>query len=1117
MDRLNKSDWTLIAICLAVAAISVLVVFNWFTAAFPEASIDFRYDRNASASIAERLLAEEHIDVGGMKHSAVFDGDDNAKIFLERSLGLARANGIMRRDVRLWWWRNRWFKPLQEEEFQVDVAPTGEIVAFTDVIPESRTIATIDLASARRLADAFLARRHVAAADLQLVSQSERQLPHRVQRIFTWESQSIHPAGAPYRHVVTVDGNRISSYAQRLKVPDAWQRGYQELRSKNRLAGNADLVFLGITMVLAVIIFIVRLLRGDVRVRLVIGIAIVSIVLVTGVSLNSYPIALAGYDTTTSFGAFVTQLLFGALLQGVGVGMLLVVIVGSGEVLYRERLPQHLAIPRLWTPRVLTSKRVFLAFVLGYTLVALFLGYQVVFYLVAEKFGAWAPAEVPYDEMLNTAFPWIAVLFAGFFPALSEEFMSRAFSIPLFEKIFRSRAAAIVIAGFIWGFGHATYPNQPFYIRGVEVGLGGVLIGFLMYRFGLLPLLIWHYTVDALYTALLLLRSGNRYYVISSGLASLVFAVPMLISIVLYIRNRGFVPDDELSNATLPVKPAPPKQQAEIVVTPVAAPVLVTRNRLIVGAIAVAIAVALLLGKPASLDDVIDYRTAPARAKQIAASWSKPFAKTFAAPVQGFRSWDRNSGREEGGSPSGYDSTAATYLLQKGVKLVDVMRTCIPSATWVVRSFTPLQKEETITEVDPRLAKVVGFHRYQDEKKPGPRLEQRDAMAIATREFARYEIDAGNFEVKEALAFQQPNRRDWLFHFQERQPIASNAYRRVSVRVAGADVTQFTTTIKIPDDVYRAAAKQTVASVAINLVRIVAGFLVLGLIIGGFVVAARRNGFRWKRALRWTAALAIIPVVAQLLRWSQHLFEYDTSMQWNTFISGQVITTLRNAGLQIGILFLALAAIDIIYPHAFELAGRARSTVGRSALVAALTAIAISVIRRILLQLLANAFPAMSSAAGFDVPDLVGIPVPAFLVIGSAVIRSIEVAALVALFVYGVRGFEKPRWLPDGIAIASLFCLSLDPSAQGAEVVMMLLSAASVAIVAWIVVRYVLADNLLAYPVAAALLSLLGSAAALLQNRRADLLVNGIVVIAAALALVVWLVASPQRETRIAA
>src|SRR5712675_283082 len=141
--------------------------------------------------------------------------------------------------------------------------------------------------------------------------------------------------------------------------------------------------------------------------------------------------------------------------------------------------------------------------------------------------------------MLNTAFPWIAVLFAGFFPALSEEFMSRAFSIPFFEKVLRSRVAAIIAAGFIWGFGHATYPNQPFYIRGVEVGCAGVLIG-------ILPLLIWHYTVDALYTAMLLLRSGNNYYSVSGGLASLVFAIPMLVSIALYVRNRGFVPDDDL-------------------------------------------------------------------------------------------------------------------------------------------------------------------------------------------------------------------------------------------------------------------------------------------------------------------------------------------------------------------------------------------------------------------------------------------------------------------------------------------------------------------------------------------------------------------------------------------
>lgn len=1110
-EPLNRSDWTLIAICIAVAALSLFVVLNWFSAAFPEASIEFKYDRSASAAIASRLLAEERIDVRGMKHAAVFDGDDNAKIFLERSLGLARANGVMRREVRVWWWRNRWFKPLQEEEFQVDVAPTGEIVSFTDVIPEDRALPPVDLASARQIAEGFLVRRHLRVADLQLVSQSERQLPHRVQRIFTWESPSIHPAGAPYRHTITVDGNRVSSYAQRLRVPEAWQRAYRELRSKNHLAGNADLVFLAITMIAAVAVFIIRLLRGDVRVRLVIAIAIVSVILMSGVALNSYPIALAGYDTTTSYAAFMFQMVIGAILQGLGIGMLLVVIVGSGEVLYRERLPQHLAIPRLWSARVLTSKRVFLSFVLGYTLVAFFLGYQVVFYLVAERFGAWAPADVPYDEMLNTAFPWIAVLFAGFFPSLSEEFMSRAFSIPLFERVFRSRIAAIVIAGFIWGFGHATYPNQPFYIRGVEVGLAGVLIGFLFYRFGLLPLLIWHYTVDALYTALLLLRSGNRYYVISSALASLAFAVPMVISIVLYFRNRGFVRDDDLSNATLPVTPPPPKRIVEVRATAVEQPIRVTRNRAVICAIAVAAAIALAFARPVSIDDTIDYRIDAGRARQLAASWSKPFARTVAAPVEGFRMWSA-SGREDGGSPGGFDSVAATYLLQHHLsmqKLVEVMRTRVPAATWVVRSFTPERKEETFTEVDPRTARVVGFHRYQDEKKPGVRLEKTDAVILAAREFERYGLEAGNFELKEALAFQQPNRRDWLFHFQERQPIAANGYHRVSVRVAGSQITQFTSTIKVPDEVYRDAAKQNVGNVVVGLFRIVAAFLILGLIIGGFIIAARKSGFPWRRALRWTAVLAIFPIGSQWLRWPLKLFEYDTSMQWNTFITGQMITALRSTGLQIGLLFLALVAIDAMYPEAFELATRARSAVGRSAIVAALTVVALAIADLSLLQLLATAFPSLGSVGGFDVPDYLALRFPAFVVIGGAIVRAIALSAATGLFILSARTFKKP--LPDVISLAALFCAFLDASAKGPQIAMMLVTAATTAILIWAAVRYILGNNLLGYPLAVAVLSLLRGGATLLQNHRPDLVVNGVVVLIAAVILVAWL-ALPQRR-----
>ena len=1117
-ERLTRRDWILIAVCCGIAALSLFIIFNWFYAAFPEASIDFRYDRDSSLPRAHSVLEGQRIDVRGMKHAATFDGDEIAKIFLERSLGLSRANQLMRHDVHIWWWRHRWFRPLQEEEFLVDVAPTGEVVSFNDKIPEDRALPAIDPTTAQRTAESFLTSIGVKLSDLQFVTLSERDLPHRTQRIFTWDAQSIHPAGAPYRHSVTVDGNRVSKYEQRIRVPDQWQRDYRELRSKNLLAGRVDDVFFIITMIAVVVVFIVRLLRGDVNLRLLLGIGIASVILVSGTSLNSFPIALAGYETTTSYPAFLSRVIINAIVGGIGVAMLLAVIVGSGEVLYRERLPQHLAIPRLWRPRALASKRVFLSFVIGYALVAFFLAYQVAFYLIAEKFGAWSPAEVPYDEMLNTAFPWIAVLFAGFFPSLSEEFISRAFSIPFFERVFHSRIAAIILAGFIWGFGHATYPNQPFFIRGLEVGIAGVILGFLLFRFGLVPLLIWHYTVDALYTALLLFRSGNAYYVVSAGLASLAFAIPMLISIAMYIRNRGFLADDDLSNVTLPIKPAPvrPPREAEPIAYP--APEKVSGARLIACAAVIAVACALVATRPATVSDVVDYRIMGDDAKKVAAPY-RIGTKNFAAPVEAFRSWERESPREDGGSPSGFDSVALDYLLHHGMSvqnIVEIMKSRIQAATWMVRSLTPQQKDETLTEVDPRTSRVVGYHKYQDEKRAGAHLEQAQALPIALATFPQFSAAASLFDLKEALSFQQPNRRDWLFHFQERTPLVADAYRRISVRVAGDQVTQFTSTIKIPEQAYRDAAQTTLLNMVLAVLRIIGALTLISLTVAGFVIAARKH-FPWRRPARWTAVLAIFPIGTAILRWKSVLFTYDTSVGWDTFINGQVISAVTMTGLQIGLLFLALVAIEASHPQALDwLRKEGRERFGRSALMAALTAIAVVLTWRSLLQLLAHAFPAMASAGGVDIPQTVNVALPAFLDIGQAVMRAIEASAAIAIFLVALQGMPRAERFADATAILALFLISIEPSTKPAHAPLMLLSSIGGALLVWFLVRFLLRQNLLAYPLAIGLALLLGSAVALLQNHRQDLIVNGVVDIAAAVAIAVWMAARGSHFAEIA-
>ncbi|MDP9193431.1 MAG: CPBP family glutamic-type intramembrane protease [Acidobacteriota bacterium] len=1109
-QRLSQDDWIAIAVCIAVVLASIAIIVRYFEAAFPQAAIEFKVDRNSSRPIAERLLRERGIDVREMKHAVRFDSDSEARIFLERSLGLENANRVMAEDVHVWSWHQRWFRPLVEEEVSVDVAPTGQIVGFRHTIPEDRPVPSSRIPPPSTTPPIeFLKSIGVNAGDLNLIDQSERRLPKRVQRIFTWESSSIRPAGAQYRHIVTVDGDRVTSYAQDLKVPDAWNRAYGEMRSKNRAAGQVDLLFNAVLMIAAVVIFIVRLRRGDLPLRFILGLGLACVLLVGGSAINEMPAQLAYYDTTTSYPAFIGNLAFGAIVQSLGMAMMLIVICGAGEVLYRERLPKQLAMPRLWTPKALTSRRVFLSMIIGYALVPLFMAYQVVFYLTAHRFGAWAPAEVPYDNLLNSALPWVAVVFAGFFPAFSEEFLSRAFAIPFLQKLMRSRFAAIVLAAFIWGFGHAAYPNQPFWIRGVEVGLAGIVAGLLMDRFGLLPLLIWHYTIDAVYTATLLFGSGNTYYIVSAAIASLLFAIPLVLSIAFYLRNRGFVPDDDLSNATIPISPPPPLPVGVVATAQFPPPMPPTRMRIAICiALVIAAAIAIAL-KPSSPGDAIDYRITGDKAKEIADSAipkGERFAYVIAAPVEGFRSWNPGSSREEGGAPGNFDEIAATWLMRGGMsteELLDVFRNRIEAGTWIVRFFTPMKKEEVFVEVDPRSSQIVSYHRYQDESNLGRTLPQDAALAMARRAFATFALDERQFDLKETLSFQQPRRRDWLFHFDEKTPITPRAFRRVTVRIGGGAVTQFNKTIKIPDSVYREATTQTLLNLVFFIMKIAGVVALLSMVITGLILATRENGLPWRRALRWTLILSVIPIAAFAARSETLLFGYGTSIAWETFAVSVVTNFIREVGVQVGVMFLALAGLEAAVPHALSLFTReARARFGRSAAVSALTALSIGAIALVVQQFVAHAFPSSASVT-LLAPSEVATPLPAVIETLQALFGAIVFAAAVALYATAIRKHAAI------VTIVAIFCLSIDPSATAAQTPLMLLRALIAALLAWVVARYVLGENPLAWPLAAFLVSILQVAGVLLQNHRPDLIGNGIALLVIGVAALAW-VAAPR-------
>lgn len=1101
LERFERSDLHFLLVCATVLVASIAFGVAFFDRAFPEASIEFRVDQGSSRAIAEKLLDDLGYSREGRMHAVRFQHDDDAKIFLERTLGLEKASGVMSDDVEIWRWSHRWFTPLRTDELRVSVSPRGELVGFERLLEETHPTKGLDPETRVPAALSFLRSTGIDTAALQLVSVSEKKLPRRVDTVVTFEHRSLRPGGAPYQYAVTLQGGEIGGFSQQLRVPEKWTREYASLRSKNEAANDVASVLLSLTAFAALVVFVLRMRRNDVQLRFSMWIAVVCGALVFLVSLNSFPADLASYDTKSSFAAFIAQEIGLALFAGVALGLFLMVIAGAGDALQRERLPRQLALPLLWSRDAFRSRRVFLGFALGFTLVGAFLAYQVAFYLVAERLGAWAPAEIPYDDALNTWLPWAAVLFIGFFPGFSEEYMSRAFSIPFLEKLLHSRLGAIVVSAFVWGFAHSAYPNQPFFIRGLEVGVAGVVLGLVLYRFGLLPLIVWHYTVDALYTSVLLFRSGNPYYVASASLCAFAFAIPMIVSLVLYLQRGGFEPDGHLENGAIGTAGhvEPHAEQARVEPEREGAPL--TRR-----ALAAALAVALLGGAlslvlPRPISDLVSGPMTQAEATALARQHLETSGirdipqRSIAWMSAGFRSWNDERGR--GGAPGSYDEVAAAHIAKQSRdttgELSRVMREDVEAATWKARFFTPRQKEEYLVEIDPRTRSVIASTHVVDDDAPGPSLEQERALEIASVELRRFGIDEGALDLKDAVAVPQANRRDWNFHFERKKPIGDEVFQRIDVRVSGNVVTHIGRTVRLSEQARRAATESFGVNTVLLFVRVAAGILLFGIVISGIVISLRGAHPRWRPIARATLLMAVAALAAEGLRLTLAAREYETSVPWETFLTRQALAALQGFAFEVFIVFLCVMAVVSRADDSPGLLSRAnRARVGRDAVVRSLAAVA----TLIALTQIDRALE-LVSRVGIDVDppveDLFAIAFPAIDVGWRAIFIGAWITALTAGYASFAASLRPERKrLAHAVAIACLALVVFEHASRPGEMAWAALQALVVGAGIFAVVWFLLRENLLAAALAALPWAASDDVTMWLRSGRTDLVVNAV-------------------------
>jgi hypothetical protein len=947
MERLDRRDIRFILVCVLVIAAGAAVTSLLFRRAFPEASIEFRVNRGQARALAERLLTERGRDVAGARFAGQFAVDETAKVYLERELGLERAGRIYGRDAKIWQWQMRWFRSGVKEEERVTISPLADLIGFRSVIREDAPGDRPTQEAARAVALRFLASRGLPETALKPIEATPVSRPHRTDWTFVDEKAGLHFAQATVRYSTTVSGGRVLGFREAVHVPQAWTRDYERLRSKNEAAGQVATFGLFLTILAMLSVLVAKIVRKDVPWRLVGAFGGIAFLLALLSMLNEIPLTLFGYDTASPLSSYLTRNIVFGILGALATGAGIAVVVAAAEPIYRERFPNQISLSGAFSARGIQTKGFLRSVLLGYALTAFFFAYQAVFYVVAERLGAWAPADVPYSDMLNTAFPWATVLFIGFLPAVSEEGISRMFSISFLDRLGVSRWLAVVIPAYIWGFGHSTYPNQPFFIRGLEVGTAGVLIGFLMLRFGVVPLLIWHFTVDAIYTALLLLRSGNAYYVVSGAVASGILMLPLLVSLVLYFRRGGFLPEAGLSNGDVGFVPSPARAVAPVASVPEVRP-LPRRTLAILGAAAACLLAFFLLPDPADerlVEDRIGREPARAIAERfLRANGVNPDA-WHRVTYQGTGFADDEEVRserpqDEGGIPA-FSDAAARYVIDRGgpAAFRRLAREELPLAYWVVRFFRPEQKEEWKILIDARRSRVVAFVHPAPEDAPAPPAPPAaDAARRRAVEAARrLGYPAKNYSVLEVGTENRPKRVDTTVVLQADEPGIGEAHPRLTAVFHGPSLAAFYPSIRIPEEFLRAHRKRSAAEWLLLAVKILAAG---GLVGGGvilFLRLVRQPEFRWKAILRplfWAGVLA----AAGLANTAPVLFrQYPTETPIVLFRLGLAVS------LTIGLLaILLVAALGFTLlagaRPGWEQALRRKGSIGDAALRAAIAA-----------------------------------------------------------------------------------------------------------------------------------------------------------------------------------
>lgn len=1117
-ERLTGTDKRALILWIVFGLVGVWFAHQYFFRAFPEASVDFKVSRADAQARAKEFVEGLGQNLNGYQSTIAFEVEESAKIYLERELGLQQANQLMASELNIWYWEIRFFKPLQEEEYKIRVNPAGKVVAYEHKIEEARAGKSLNREEALAEAEGYL--RKKLGTDLSgwqfLAEEANSETrPNRLDWSFTWERKGFKAKEAPYRLEVALHGDQIGNSQEFLQVPQAWTRDYEHLRSTNLFYGQVAVIPYGFLLGGALWLGISLTRQGKTTWVPALKIGGVVALLAFLMEVNQWESLRAGYDTHQAYAGFIAEALAKILLGALAAGLMVTLVLPGGEPLYREAQPDKLRLYKAFTLRGLRSKEFFSSSVVGLSMAAAHIGFIVAFYMIGSRLGVWAPQDLNYSDVVNTSFPWIAGVAIGVMAATSEEFLFRLFAIPFLRKMSGSRILAVILPAFFWGFLHSNYPQEPGYIRGLEVGLIGIVAGMVMLRWGIVATLIWHYTVDASLVGLLLIRSDNLYFRVSGIVVGLAAVAPLAFSGVSYLLRGRFEAVEELLNRAEPIDTIVARQQTMAEESPLS-------NRryqaLSAGAIGF-LAVGLIAGgftawkfKKPQIGDylqvAVDARGATKRADQVL--------------------------REHGVDPNSYRKAAqivdttnpvTNEFLRRRMPVAEINKIYeqkVPGALWRVRYFRDSQPEEFAITLKPD-GTIHAFRHTLAEAAKGPTITKEEALVIAEKYLREQkQIDLSQWKLVDSSSDKRPNRTDHSLTWQQNEALDSasgaakdstdHAYARMDLQVLGDEPANYRTYVKIPEDFTRQQEEQSVGRILFVVAKIGLGLALAVTIIVFFFKGLRGQAVRvpWRRLMVWGLAGLVAFVVSFLLGrgWPALMQQYSTAEPLRLFLAMNAVGVFIIGGFVLG-------GIALLFGLAWNFAARAfgeeqiptwlgmPGNYYRDAFWIGLGGSALLIGLRRVIDTALMELPALHRAYPANFGDAFDAWYPAAAVIGTGILRGLLVTGLVALAASFLGAELRVRWLRLLLFLAVSAAL-VSNWGSSADFLQQFAATALILVVVVFGIRRIARFNILGWFLVITCTSLLGGAIELLSQPNRFYQMQGYMVMSALAVLLLW-------------